>query len=51
MRNAWMQDNIPMKVGIMAACPDGHGLNVKFENCTVKHLPDQRRLQWLKNNE
>lgn len=51
MRNAWMQDNIPMKVGVMGACPDGAGFNATFENFTVKHLPDQRRLQWLKNNE
>lgn len=50
MRNAWMQDNIPMKVGLMGACPDGTGFNAKFENFTVKHLPDQRRLQWLKED-
>lgn len=50
MRNAWMQDNIPMKVGVMGACPDGTGFNAKFENFTVKHLPDQRRLHWLKAN-
>lgn len=25
MRNAWLQDNIPVKVGLMAACPDGNG--------------------------
>lgn len=50
MRNAWMQDNIPMKVGVMGACPDGTGFNAKFEHFIVKHLPDQRRLQWLNNN-
>lgn len=50
MRNAWMQENIPMKVGVMGACPDGSGFNARFENFTVKHLPDQRRLQWLKAN-
>lgn len=50
MRNAWMQDNIPMKVGVMGACPDGTGFTAKFENFTVKHLPDTRRLQWLQNN-
>ena len=50
MRNAWMQDNTPMKVGVMAACPDGDGFTAKFENFTVKHLPDQRRLQWLKDH-
>lgn len=50
MRNAWMQDNIPMKVGVMGACPDGAGFDVKFEDFTVKHLPDSRRLQWLKDH-
>ena len=50
MRNAWMQDNVPMKVGIMAASPDGDGFEAKFENFTVKHLPDMRRLEWLKKN-
>ena len=50
MRNAWMQANIPMRVGVMAASPDGEGFKARFENFTVKHLPDQRRLQWLKNN-
>ena len=50
MRNAWMQDNTPMMVGVMGACPDGDGLNVKFENFKVKHLPDMRRLKWLKEN-
>ena len=50
MRNCWMQDNIPVMVGPVAACPDGNGFKAKFENFTVKHLPDQRRLEWLKNN-
>lgn len=51
MRNAWMQDNIPMKVGVMAACPDGQGFEVKFEHFKVKHLPDQRRVEWLEKNK
>lgn len=50
MRNAWLQDNTPVQVGVMGACPDGHGFNVKFEHFKVKHLPDQRRLEWLKKN-
>lgn len=50
MRNAWMQDNTSMMVGVMGACPDGDGFNVKFENFKVKHLPDMRRLKWLKEN-
>jgi uncharacterized protein len=50
MRNAYLQDNTPVMVGLMAACPDGKGFDAKFEHFTVKHLADQRRLQWLKNN-
>ncbi len=51
MRNAWMQDNIPMKVGLMGACPDGDGFTARFEHFSVKHLPDHRRLQWLQDNK
>ncbi len=50
MRNAWLQDNIPVQVGLMAASPDGQGFKAKFEHFQVKHLPDQRRLEWLKKN-
>jgi len=51
MRNAYLQDNIPVMVGLMAACPDGEGFEAKFENFKVTHLPDQRRLKWLENNK
>ena len=50
MRNAWLQDNIAVKVGFMAACPDVNVFNSKFEHFEVKHLPDMRRLEWLKKN-
>ena len=50
MRNAWMKDNTPVQIGVMAACPDGDGFEVTFEHFKVKHLPDMRRLEWLKNN-
>lgn len=50
MRNAWLQDNCPVMVGLMGACPDGNGFNAKFENFSVKHLPDQRRVKWLQDN-
>lgn len=50
MRNAWMQDNHPIMVGVMAASPDGNGFKARFEDFTIKHLPDARRLEWLKNN-
>jgi regulation of enolase protein 1 (concanavalin A-like superfamily) len=51
MRNAYLQDNTPVQVGLMAACPDGNGFKAIFDNFTVKHLPDQRRLDWLKKNQ
>ncbi|MDO5571309.1 MAG: DUF1349 domain-containing protein [Bacteroidales bacterium] len=50
MRNAWLKDNCPVMVGLMAACPDGKGFNAVFKDFSVKHLPDARRLEWLKNN-
>ncbi|MFC3560459.1 DUF1349 domain-containing protein [Pedobacter jamesrossensis] len=50
LRNANLQDNIPVMVGLMAASPDGKGFNAKFEGFKVRHLSDQRRLEWLKKN-
>ncbi|MDE6668089.1 MAG: DUF1349 domain-containing protein, partial [Muribaculaceae bacterium] len=43
MRNAWMEANCPVKIGMMAACPDGDGFNVTFSDFTVRHLPDKVR--------
>lgn len=51
MRNCWLQDNTPVMVGMMAACPDGNGFKATFEHFSIKHLADQRRLEWLKNNQ
>ncbi len=51
MRNAWMQDNIPMMVGVMGASPDGEGFEAKFEHFSVKHLPDARRLKWAESQK
>jgi regulation of enolase protein 1 (concanavalin A-like superfamily) len=48
VRNAPLQDNTPVMVGLMAASPDGNGFEATFENFKVTHLPDQRRLEWLK---
>ena len=36
---------------LMAACPDGNGFKATFENFKIKHLPDQRRLEWLEKNK
>ena len=51
MRNCWLEDNTPVMVGMMAACPDGNGFKATFEHFSIKHLPDQRRLEWLKKNQ
>lgn len=50
MRNAWLQDNTPVMVGMMAASPDGDGFEARFEHFKVRHLPDSRRLRWLSEN-
>ncbi|MCW4470767.1 DUF1349 domain-containing protein [Flavobacterium sp. MFBS3-15] len=50
-RNAPLQDNTPVMVGLMAASPDGNGFEAKFEHFSVKHLPDQRRLEWLEEHK
>ncbi|UZT98115.1 DUF1349 domain-containing protein [Chryseobacterium fluminis] len=51
MRNAHLQDNSPVMVGLMAACPDGKGFTAAFEHFKVKHLPDERRLKWLETHQ
>ncbi len=51
VRILWMQDNCPLQVGPVAACPDGQGFKANFSDFKVKHLPDQRRVEWLKNNQ
>ena len=40
-----------VQVGMMAASPDGNGFKAIFEEFKITHLPDQRRLEWLKNNQ
>ncbi len=50
MRNAWMEANRPVKIGMMAACPDGDGFDVTFSDFTVTHLPGKIRTEWLENN-
>ena len=50
MRNAWMEANRPVKIGMFAACPDGDGFNVNFSNFSVTHLPDAVRTEWLNSN-
>ena len=51
MRIAWLQDNTPVQVGLMAASPDGQGFHASFEHFQVKHLPDQRRVEWLEKQK
>ena len=51
MRNCHLADNTPVMVGMMAACPDGKGFEARFEGFKITHLPDLRRLEWLKKNQ
>jgi regulation of enolase protein 1 (concanavalin A-like superfamily) len=48
---AYLSDNKPVMVGMMAASPDGDGFDALFEDFSIKHLPDLRRKEWLKNNK
>ncbi|MDE6272999.1 MAG: DUF1349 domain-containing protein [Muribaculaceae bacterium] len=50
MRNAWMEANRPVKIGMYAASPDGNGFNASFSNFKVIHLPDKVRTDWLRQN-
>ena len=47
----YFRNNKPVMVGMMAASPDGNGFKAIFENFKVTHLPDLKRLEWLKNNQ
>ncbi|GAA4275576.1 DUF1349 domain-containing protein [Aquimarina mytili] len=51
MMLAYFPDNIPVMVGLTAASPDGNGFDALFEDYTIKHLPDKRRSEWLKQNK
>ena len=51
MRNAWMEQNRPVKIGMFAACPDGNGFKVTFSDFKVTHLPDKIRTEWLEKNQ
>ena len=48
---AYLSDKKPVMVGMMAASPDGNGFDALFEDFSIKHLPDLRRKEWLKNNK
>ncbi|ANQ50660.1 DUF1349 domain-containing protein [Flammeovirga sp. MY04] len=48
---AYLPDHKPMMVGMMAASPDGDGFEAVFEDFEIKHLADERRLEWLEKNQ
>ena len=50
MRNAWVEANHPVRIGMFAACPDGKGFKATFSDFKVTHLPDKVRSEWLKRN-
>ena len=47
----YLKSNSQVKVGMMAASPDGAGFKAIFEEFKIKHLPDLKRLEWLKRNK
>lgn len=51
MRTCWLQDNCPVMVGLMGACPDGSGFEAIFEDFKVTPLPDERRQEWAKRQQ
>lgn len=51
IRTCWLQDNRPVMVGLMGACPDGVGFKAIFEDFQVKQLPDARRLEWAEKQK
>ena len=48
---SYLKNNVPVKVGMMAASPDGEGFKAIFEDFSIKHLPDMKRLKWLERNK
>ncbi|MFD2825301.1 DUF1349 domain-containing protein [Leeuwenhoekiella polynyae] len=48
---SYLKGDVPVKVGMMAASPDGEGFKAIFEEFNIKHLPDLRRLEWLEKNK
>ena len=48
---AYLPQQKPLMVGMMAASPDGDGFEAIFEDFSIKHLPDERRLEWLEKKQ
>jgi len=48
---AYFPEQKPVMIGMMAASPDGDGFEAVFEDFKIRHLPDQRRLDWLEKNK
>lgn len=42
MRDAFMPEETPLRVGLMGACPQGDGFEAKFEHFSIKHIPSPR---------
>ncbi|MEQ8924267.1 MAG: DUF1349 domain-containing protein [Fulvivirga sp.] len=47
----YLMDNKPVMAGMMGASPDGNGFDALFEEFSIKHLADEKRLQWLEANK
>ncbi|MDE6717312.1 MAG: DUF1349 domain-containing protein, partial [Muribaculaceae bacterium] len=51
MRNAWLEANHPVRIGMFGASPDGEGFKAIFSDFEIRHLPDTIRTKWLENSE
>lgn len=51
IRTCWFKDNTPVMVGLVGASPDGKGFDAVFEDFKVTQTPDQRRLDWAKQQQ
>lgn len=49
MRNAWLEANHPVKVGMFGASPDGDGFKAVFSDFEIIHHPDAIRTKWLES--
>lgn len=50
MRNAWLEANHPLRIGMFGASPDGEGFRAAFSDFEIIHLPDAVRTKWLESN-
>ncbi len=48
---SYLGSNVSVEVGMVAVSPDGEGFKAIFEEFSITHLPDLKRMEWLENNK